>query len=104
MMGECINPALHARVVIERVAIEITELRGVPLHGGALEGYGNVGFDKGSVLDGDKALKTLHKEDNILIVNVLSYQDYLTFSMCPIKVGVNVSQVGLIPSFCYGLW
>ncbi len=30
MIGEGIDPALHARVVIERVAVKVAELRGVP--------------------------------------------------------------------------
>ncbi len=72
-MGEGINPALYARVVIERVVIEVAELRGVSLESGALEEYGDVGFDKGSVLEGHEALKTLHEEDDIPILYVFSY-------------------------------
>lgn len=30
-MGKSINPAFHACVVIERIAVNITELRGIPL-------------------------------------------------------------------------
>ena len=31
MMGEGVNPAFHARVVIERVAVKVAELGCVPL-------------------------------------------------------------------------
>lgn len=58
-MEKGINLALHAWIVIERVAVKVTELRDVPLHGGALWGYGNVGLDKSSFLERYKALKTL---------------------------------------------
>lgn len=46
----------------------------------------------------------LYKKHNVSIVYVFSYQNYLTFSMCPIKVGVEVAQVGLILPFCCGFW
>ena len=100
-MGECINPAFHTRVVIERVAVEVTEFRGVPLWSGASKGCSDVGFDEGSATESDEALKTLHKQDDVPIVYVFSYQDYFTFSVCSVKVGVEVSQVGLIPPFCF---
>ena len=44
-MREGINPVFHVWVVIDRVVVEVAELRGVPLESGALEGCGNVGFD-----------------------------------------------------------
>lgn len=31
MMGESINPAFHAQVVVKRISIKVLELRGVPL-------------------------------------------------------------------------
>lgn len=36
IMEECINPALHAWIVIEHVVVEVTELRDVLLWDGAL--------------------------------------------------------------------
>lgn len=99
-MGEGINSALHAWVVIERVAVKVAELRVVPLEGGVSEKCGNIGLDECSTLKSHEALKTLHKEDDIPIVHVFSYRHYRTFSVCSIKVGVEVAQVGLIPPFC----
>ena len=47
-------------------------------------------------MESDKTLKTLYKEYDIPIVYIFFYQDYFTFSMYPVKVGVKVAQVGLI--------
>lgn len=69
---ESINSVLYTWVVIERVAVEVTELRGVLLQGRALEGCSDVGFDEGSVLEGDEALKMLHKEHDVPIIYVFS--------------------------------
>ena len=99
-MGEGINLVLYARVVIGRVAVEVAELKGILLKGGALERCGNVGVDEGSASEGHEALKTLHKKDNVLVVHVFLYLYYLTFSVCSIKVGVEVAQVGLILPLC----
>lgn len=71
-MREDINPALHARVIIERVAVEVAELRDVPLKGKASERCGHVSFDEGNVSESHKALKTLHKEDDVSVVHVLA--------------------------------
>ena len=73
-MEESINPALYARVVIERIAVEVTKLGSVPFEDGASERCGNIGFDKDSASEGYEALKTLHKEDDVLVVYVFSYQ------------------------------
>lgn len=102
-MRECMNPALYPWIVIEHISTKVAKFRGVPLQGGALERFANIGFDKGSASESYKALKTLHKEQNVLIIDVFSYQHYPTFSVCPIKVRVEIAQVGLIPSFCYDL-
>ncbi len=48
-------------------------------------------------------MEALYEEDDVSVVYVLPYRHYLTFSVCPIEVGVKVAQVGLIPSLC-GLW
>lgn len=72
-MKEGINLALYAWVVIECIAAEVAELRSVPLESRVSEGCGNVGLDKGSALGGYKALKILHKENNIPVVHVFSY-------------------------------
>lgn len=73
MIGECINLALYVRVVIEYVTVEVTELKGIPLQGGALKRCSNVGFDKNSILESNKALKMLHKHNDVPIVYVLFY-------------------------------
>lgn len=103
-IGESINLALHAWVVIECVAVKVAELRDVPLQDGALEGCNNIGIDEGNVLESDKALKTLYKKHDVPIIYVSSYQHYLTFFVCPMEVEVKVAQVGLIPSFCGSFW
>ena len=103
-MGEGVDPALYSRVVVEGVAVEVAEFRGVPLQGGASEGRGNVGFYKGSPLEGDQALKTLDKQHHVPVVNILANQHYFALAIGSIKVGVEVAQVGLILSLCCGLW
>lgn len=57
IIGECINPALYAWIIIERVTVEIAGFRDVLLYGRVLERYGNISFDKGSASEGDEALK-----------------------------------------------
>lgn len=99
MMGKSINPALYTWVVIKCITVEVAELRGVPLEGGASEGYSNVSFDKGSISESHQALKILHKEDDILIVHIFFYQYYLTFFVYSIEMGFEVAQIGLIPPF-----
>lgn len=91
MIGESINPALYTRVIIERVVVKVAELRGVPLKDGALERCGNVSSDKGSVSEGHKALKTLHKEADIPVIYVFFYQYYFTLSIYSIEVGVKIA-------------
>lgn len=43
-MGESINLAFHARIVVEHVLVKFTELKGIPLEGRILERYCNVNF------------------------------------------------------------
>lgn len=90
-MKKSINPVLYTWVIIERIAVEVIELRGVPLKGRALDRYGDVGLDKGDALESDEVLETLHKEYDIPIVYVFLYQYYLTLPVYPIEVGVKVS-------------
>lgn len=90
-MEECINLVFHAWVVIKCVAIEVAELKGIPLQGGALKRCGNVGLDKGSASKDDEALKTLYKEHNIPIIHVSIYQNYFIFSVYPIKVRIKIT-------------
>lgn len=103
IMGEGINPTLHTWVVIKHVTVDVAEPRDILVEGGASEKGGNVGLDKGSALESPEALKMLYKEDNVTIIHVFSYRHYLTFSVCPIEMGVKIAQVGLIPLFCCGL-
>lgn len=103
-MEKSINSAFLVWVVIERVTIKLAKLRDVPLQGGVLDKCDNVGFDKGSVSKNYEVLKTLHKKHDVSMVYVFSYQNYLTLSVCSIKVGVEVSQIGLILSLRCDLW
>lgn len=103
-MEEGVDPAFHARVVVESIAVKIAKLRGIPLQGGASKRYGNVGFNKDHSLESYQTLKMLDKEYYVLIINVLAHRYYLTFSVCPIEMGVKVAQVGLIPLLCRGFW
>lgn len=66
--------------------VKIAKFRGIPLQGGALKGYDNIGFHESSFLEGHKALEMLDKEHYVLIVNVFAYRHYLAFFMCPIKM------------------
>lgn len=72
-MGEGINPAFYARVIIEHVAVEVAELKGVPFESRALERFDYIGFDEGSASEGHKALKTLYEEDNVFVIYVFPY-------------------------------
>ena len=99
-MGENVNPALHARVVIERVVVKVAQFWRVPLQGGASQGRGDVGLDEGSSSESHQALKVLHKKHDIPVVYILPYWDYLTFSIRPIEVKVDVAQVGLVLPLC----
>lgn len=103
-MREGVDLAFHAQVVVEGIAVEVAELRGVPFQGGTSEWCSNVGFHEGGILKCDKALKMLYKEHDISIIDVFSYQNYLAFSVCPIEVGVEIAQIGLILPFCYYFW
>lgn len=102
-MKESINPVFHAKVVIECITVKVAKFRDIPLYGRALKGYNNIGFHKNSASENDKVLKTLYKEQNIPIIDVFLYQNYLTFFVCLIKIGVKVAQVGLISSLYCGL-
>lgn len=85
------NSALHTWVIIGRVMVKLTKLRDIPFQDRALEGYNNVGLDKGSISESDQALKMVYKDYNISIIYIFSYQNYLTFFICSIKVGVKVA-------------
>lgn len=72
-MGEGINQALHARVVIERITVKVAELKDIPLEGRASGRCDNVGLNEGSASEGHEALKTLHEENDIFLVHVFLY-------------------------------
>lgn len=63
-----------------------------------MEKCSDVGFDEGSALESDEALKMLYKEYDVLIVHVFSYQNYLPLVVWPIKLRVEIAQVGLVLS------
>ena len=96
-MGKGIDPAFHARVVVEGVAVEVAELRGVPLKSGASKGCGNVGFHKGNPFEGDQVLEALDKQYHVPVVNVLANLNYLAFTMRFIEMGVKIAEIRLIP-------
>lgn len=103
IIGESINPAFPTWVVIERIAVEVAEFKDVQLEGGILEKCSNIGFHEGNASESDEALKTLYKKYDVLIVYVFSYQNHLTLVVCPIELGVEVAQVGLVLSLCQRL-
>lgn len=72
MVEEGIDPALHSRVIVKGVAVEIAEFRDVQLQGRALKGCGDVGFHKSSSFEGNQALKTLVEQHHIPMVNVFA--------------------------------
>lgn len=55
--------------------VKVVKFKGVQFQDGALEECSNIGFDEGSALEGEKALKTLYKEYNVLIIYVSTYQN-----------------------------
>lgn len=73
-MEKGINPALHARVVIEGIAVKVAELKDILLHGGVSKRCDDIDFDKDSSLESYKALKMLDKKHYISIVNVFTYR------------------------------
>lgn len=52
-MGKGVDSAFHAWVVVEGVAVEVAELKSVPLKGRALKRHSNVGFYKGNPFEDD---------------------------------------------------
>lgn len=102
MIEKDVDPALHAQVVVEGVAVEIAELRGVPFQGKATEWSGYVGFHQASPSEYDETLYLLDEQDHIPIVYFFSYRYNLPISVCSIKVWVKISKLGLILSFI--LW
>lgn len=103
-MGEGIDLTFHAQVIIEGIAIEVAELKGIPLQDGASKGCGNVDFDKDRSLEDYQALKALNEEHYVLVINIFVYQYYLTFSVHSIKIGVKVAQIGLVLSLRQDFW
>lgn len=98
-MRECVDPALHAQVVVEDIAVKVALFKGVPLQDGASKGCGNVSFDKSRFLEGYQTLQTLDKEHYVSVINVLAYRYYLAFSMRFIEMWVEVAEIRLIPLF-----
>lgn len=80
-MGECINPAFHARVIVEGITVKFDQFRDIPLQDKASKGRSNVSFDKSSSLEGHKALEILDKEHYVSIINVFIHKHYLAFSI-----------------------
>lgn len=66
-------PVLTARVVVEGIAVEITEVRGIPFYGETLKWRCNVDFHEGGISKCDKTLKMVHKEYDVSIVNIFTY-------------------------------
>ena len=97
-MGKGIDPAFHAQVVVEGVAVEVAKLRGVPLKGGASKGRGDVGFHKGNPFEGDQVLEALDKQYHVPVINVFANRNYLAFTMRFIEMGVKIAEIRLISS------
>ena len=90
-MGECVDPALYPRVVVESVTVKVAELRDVPFQGGASKRRGNISFNKGPSIKDYQALDTLDKKHHVSVIDILAYQYYFAFSMRSIEVGVKVA-------------
>lgn len=98
-MGECIDPTLYARVVVEGIAVKVTEFRNILLQGGVSKGCNDIGFDKGHSLKGYQALEMLNKGHYVLIINFFAYRHYFVFSMLFIEMRVEVAKIRLLPAF-----
>lgn len=90
-MENCVDQTCHGWVVVESIVVKLVEFRGISLQNGPLKGCGNICFDKGRPLKDYQALKTLDKEYYVSVINIFTHRHYLTFSVCPIKVGVKVT-------------
>lgn len=86
-----INLALHTWIVVEHIAVKVTEFKYVLFKGRTLEKCSNVGLNKGCGSEGHKVLKMMYKEHNVPIVHVFFYRYYLSLSICYIEVRVEVS-------------
>lgn len=91
IMGESINPVFHIQGIMEYVTIKGAELKGIAFLDRVLERCCNISFYEGNVTKRDKTLKMLYKKHNVPIVHTLSYQNYLTFFLYPIKRGLKVA-------------
>lgn len=99
MIRECVNLALHARVVDKDIAVKIVKLKGVLFQSGALKECGNISFDKDRFLEGYQSLETLDKKHYISIINVFAHKHYLAFFMRLIEIRIEVAKIRLIPPF-----
>lgn len=72
MIKEGINLVFYTWVIIQVIAIIVAEFKDIPFQGRVLEKDCNISFEKSGILKSDKALKTLHKKHNILIVYVFT--------------------------------
>lgn len=95
-----INLALHTRIIVKSIMVEVTKLRNIPLQGRTSKWRSNIDFHEGNILKRDKALKALYKEYDIPIIDVFFYQNYLAFFVCSIKIRVKVTQIDFISPFC----
>ena len=98
-MGVCVDPALHARVIVEGIVVKFTEFRGVPFQDKASKRCDNDGFNKSRFLEGYQALETLDKEHYVPVINVFAHRHYLVFSMCFIEMRVELAEIRLILPF-----
>lgn len=93
MIGKGVDPAFYTRVVVEGVAVEVAEFKSIPLKGRALKRRGNASFHKNSPLKDNQVLGTLDKQHHVLIVNVLTNQYYLAFTMHFIEMRVKIAKI-----------
>lgn len=68
MMGEWIDLVFHIRVIVEGIAVEVTEFKSVSLQGRTKEWSGYVGFHQASSSEYDETLYLLDKQNHIPII------------------------------------
>lgn len=99
MMGKSVYLTLHTRVVVEGIAIIVTEFRDVSFQGRVSKRCGKFDLNKQSFFEVHKILEIPDKEHYDFIVNVFAYRYYPAFSMESIKMWVEITKICLIPPF-----
>lgn len=98
-MRECLNLVFHAQVVVEGITVKVAKFRSVPLKIKVSKGPSNIACDNSSFFGSHEALETLYEKHYISVLNVFAYRDYLTLSIYPIKMRIEIAKIYLIPLF-----